>query len=141
MINARQSELLERQQQKILKVNFGRKTPYETCLLRSGLERLSDRRERLSRAFAFKTSCNPAFSHWFPESEPEENGHNLRRRARYKERFARTERLRNAPIYSFRRIVNVCDPPSPVFATVSCNFWYQKQEQILLKIMYWTLSQ
>ena len=54
--------------------------------------------------FATKSANDPAFAHWFPKN-------NARRSARrkeecYLEETARCDRLKNSPLYYFRRILN-----------------------------------
>ena len=38
----------------------------ELCLKRAGIEKLLDRRDRLSCNFAVKLAANPAFADWLP---------------------------------------------------------------------------
>ena len=51
-------------------------------------------------------SASHAFKEWFPKNVTDNPERHLRRVNVYKEKFAKTERLRRAPLYSFRRILN-----------------------------------
>ena len=53
--------------------------------------------------FAFKCANDPAFEHWFPKKN---TGRVTRSKEIYLEEQARSERLKNSPIYYFRRILN-----------------------------------
>ena len=57
--------------------------------------------------FAKKTRDNPRFDKWFPLNR--EITHDLRRREKYAVEFARHERLKRAPIYAMRRLLNDLD--------------------------------
>ena len=104
MLTANQSELLERQQRKILKAIYGWDVTYQDALDRSNIERLNRRRQGLVERFALRLSKNPRFSSWLPENE--NSAYVLRRTQKYQELPFRTERLRRAPLYSFRRVLN-----------------------------------
>ena len=104
MINEAQSTAIERLQSIALKIIWGWNKSYQTCLEESGLERLDDRRWKALQQFAYKTSQNERYQHWFPLNE--ETHHDLRKREKYKINFARHERLRRAPIYAMRRLLN-----------------------------------
>ena len=107
MLTAAQSEALERQQRKILKVIYGWDVSYELALARSGLDRLNARRCVLAERFAVKLAHNHWFSSWLQRSIAVP--YTLRATIKYKEFPFRTERLRHAPLYSFRRILNNLD--------------------------------
>lgn len=62
------------------------------------------RRLEIVKKFAVKTSQNPRFKSWFPEHEPYQ--YELRVKRKYKEERAKTERLKNNPIFMMRRILN-----------------------------------
>ena len=104
MLTKTQSNQLERMQRKVMKIIFGFDTSYERCLSRAGIDSLSYRRQQLCERFALKTARNPAFAHWFPESRPSEYA--IRSVKKYREFPARTKRLRAAPLYMFRRMLN-----------------------------------
>lgn len=100
-----QIKVLERLQANALKTIYGWEKSYSTVLRLSGLKKLSDRRREATERFARKTEQNPRFSQrWFPRRQ--ETGHGLRRQDAYREDLARHERLKNAPMYRMRRILN-----------------------------------
>ena len=98
------SESLERQQRKILKIIFGFDTSYKRALELAEIERLDVRRSDLRERFVIKLAKNPRFSEWLPCNET--TVYSLRYVSKYTELPFRTERLRGAPLYSFRRILN-----------------------------------
>ena len=104
MITATQALALERMQANALKTIYGWHNSYTTCRRLSGLPTLAERRFVNCKNFAMKTAENERFRHWFPRNE--DCGHDLRRREKYRLDFARHERLRNAPIYYMRRMLN-----------------------------------
>ena len=104
MLSKKLSELLERQQRRILKIIYGFDLSYEKALERAGIERLDARRSVLRERFVVKLSRNNRFSEWFPVNETPV--HALRYVLKFVEKLFRTERLRGAPLYSFRRIMN-----------------------------------
>ena len=71
----------------------------------AGVTTMRDRREALVAKFAWKCANDPALDHWFPKK-------NTRRSTRrggdeiYLEERARCERLKNSPLFYFRRILN-----------------------------------
>ena len=82
---------------------YGYDLTYEELLDKSGLEKLSDRRERLFNNFADKMSTNLNYSANFPLNE----GERVTRGTKiYKEFHARTDRLYNSPLYAMRRYLN-----------------------------------
>ena len=104
MLTDGQIRELERLQAIALKTIWGWDNSYEKCLEMSGLATLEDRRTTAIRDFAIKTSMNPRYGNWFPRNESGQ--HDLRRQETYKINFARHERLKRAPIYAMRRILN-----------------------------------
>ena len=104
MLNKHQSELLERHQRKFLKTIYSWDVSYEQALKRSGLDRLDIRRSNLIERFAKKLSVNERFSDWFPLLP--ETGYPTRASQKYQEFPFRTEWLRGAPIYTYRRALN-----------------------------------
>ena len=103
MLSRTQSEALEKQQRKILKIVYGYDVSYGQALERSGLDLLDYRRSALRERFVIKLSSNERFFEWLPIETPV---YELRKTAKYVELPFRTERLRAAPLYSFRRILN-----------------------------------
>ena len=110
MLTAAQSSALERQQRKILKVIFGWDQSYYSALASSVLERLDVRRTGLVERFAIRLAANPLLESWLPLNERSQ--HSLRSTQKYKEFGFRTERLRRAPLYSFRRVLNFLESES-----------------------------
>ena len=104
MLTETQSEALERQQRKVLKIIFGWDTSYAVCLERSGLEWLNNRRQAFVEKFVVKLSLNQRFGHWLPKNVVPQYA--LQTSQKYREYGFRTERLRRAPMYSFRRVLN-----------------------------------
>ena len=103
-LTATQAERLEHLQRIILKTIYGFGTSYREALQRSGLDRLSERRQQLCKSFAKKAEMNPRYSHWFPLNHSID--YDLRRTKKYKEELATTERRKNSPIFRMRRILN-----------------------------------
>ena len=58
----------------------------------------------LAEKFALKAELNPAFKAWFPRVIP--SAYHLRAQKLFKEFPTRTERLRSAPIYMYRCLLN-----------------------------------
>ena len=104
-LTADQSEGLERLQRTSLKNIYGVNKSYRECLELSGIERLDLRRERLFRAFAEKCYASERFTErWFPP--PTRSGYSLRKEDRVEEKFAACDRLKNAPLYRMRKVLN-----------------------------------
>ena len=101
MLTAEQNEDLERLQAQSLKIIYGFNQSYRTVLELSGLEKLESRRERAIEKFAVKT-LHSQYSHWFPRNE----NRTSRVSKKYKEEYARCERLKNTPIFYMRRVLN-----------------------------------
>ena len=104
MLTKSQAEDLEKMQRRVLKVIYGHKTSYRDALSKAGIPTMSDRRASICERFANKTSASPQWSRWFPLN-PEQN-YNLRRKQKFKEFHANTERLYRSPLYTMRRSLN-----------------------------------
>ena len=105
MLTDEQSEKLEQLQQRALKIIYGTNIGSSERLERSGLQELRIRRENMFVKFAIKCSKNPKIKDsWFPLAE--ENNYNLREVTKYREEIARTDRLKNSPIYRMRKRLN-----------------------------------
>ena len=104
MLTEGQVREIERLQAIALKTIWGWDKSYEKCLSLSGLATLEERRTTAIRDFAIKTSMNPRYENWFPRNE--RGQHDLRRQEHYRINFARHERLKRAPIYAMRHILN-----------------------------------
>ena len=104
MLTRTQSDQLERQQQKILKIIYGWDESYDRALARAGIDDLLVRRNTLIERFALKLEGNDRFASWFPVQA--ESGYPIPASQKYQELPFRKERLRDAPIYRFRRVLN-----------------------------------
>lgn len=104
-LSAEQSDALEKLQRTTLKMIYGFDCPYSQCLEKSGLKRLDERREELMIKFTKKAYASSRFGQrWF--EKPEEKKYGLRKESKVVEEFANRDRLRNAPIFRMRRIIN-----------------------------------
>ena len=105
MLNKSLSNQLEKMQNKALRIIFGYEKSHEELLALSGLPPLQERREILLESFCKKLYSNPRFKRqWLGERIFE--GPGLRRQKIVKEKFARTNRLFNSPLYTIRRKIN-----------------------------------
>ena len=107
LLTKMQSDALEKQQRKILKIVYGYEVSYRVALGQSSLDRLDHRSSALRERFVIKLSNNERFSSWFPLNETP--AYSIRRPNKYVEFPFRTERLRVVPLYSFRCIMNFLD--------------------------------
>ena len=101
-----QDERLKRLQDHALKCIFG--TEKSTRKLRGlvGLTTLRERREGIVHKFAHKCTNDSAFDHWFPRNTARRSARNRREGNHYFEETARCERLKDSPLFYFRRILN-----------------------------------
>lgn len=101
-LTQQQSHALERLQIRALKNIYGYQHSYRSLLERTGLAKLSDRRE--SRTFAFASRCTTGrFARWFP---PNPRPRDTRRAPPFREDFARCRRLQRSPIFYMRKMLN-----------------------------------
>ena len=77
---------------------------YARALKKAGVDCLDIRRSELRERFIIRLANNPRFSDWLPLNETPVYA--LHYAAKYAELPFHTERLRAAPLYSFRRILN-----------------------------------
>ena len=98
-----QDERIERLQDHALKCIFGPELSARRLRGLAGLTTLRERREEIVKKFAIKSSNDPALAHWFPLREATRTTRNT---DIYLEERARCERLRNSPLFYFRRILN-----------------------------------
>ena len=88
-----------------MKIIFGFDKSYDELLEASDCEKLKDRRLRLIDRFLLKAVSNDRFNtRWFPKKTFIH--FDLRQERFYEEKFARTSRLYNSPLYFFRRRLN-----------------------------------
>ena len=104
LLNIRQTEELESIQRRALKAVYGYDRSYRTILSSENIPTMKARRAELLLNFAEKTARNPRFAPWFPLKP--DTGYETRRRPKYLEFTARTERLNKSPIYEMRRLLN-----------------------------------
>ena len=104
LLTQEDSEALERLQRMALKNIYGIKVPYQKCLELSGLQRLDGRRSEQLLAFAQRAQENSRFSHWFTRKEASVYG--LRKEKKFVEEFASRDRLKNAPLFRMRQLLN-----------------------------------
>ena len=106
MLTGEMTDVLEKCQQKALKIVYGFDVRYDDALIKSGLQRLSVRREKLFENFAMKMSRSVRFSEkWLPQYDTESQ-RNLRNTKKYIEFQSKTTRLYNSPVFKMRRILN-----------------------------------
>ena len=117
MLSKKQENDLEMLQKKCLRCIYGYNKSYDELLKESGLEPLKTRRERAFLKFAKNSANNPIYAHWFKLNP---NQTSQRCPKIYEERFARTSRLYNSPLFSMRRILN--NTPDDDNAPVRQNF-------------------
>ena len=98
-----QDERLERLQDHALKSVYGTERSARKLRGDAGLVTLRERRENIVKKFAIKCANDPAFDHWFPKRQVNRV---TRNNDLYLEEKARCERLKNSPLFYFRRILN-----------------------------------
>jgi hypothetical protein len=103
-LTGEQGEQIEKLQAQSLKIIYGFDKSYRAVLELSGLQRLDDRRKNAALNFARK-SLEGNYSHWFPLNETGRSRSSLK----YREDYARCDRLKNSPIYYMRRLLNEQD--------------------------------
>ena len=105
LLTDEQSEALERMQRQSLKTIFGWKVAYSTCLERAGIETLRQRRETLFNNFTHKAYESDRYNaRWFTPHQ--KSSYALRREDLVVQKFAHRDRLKNAPCYKMREIIN-----------------------------------
>ena len=97
MLTKQQENALEIVQKKCLRCIFGYNKSYDELLAESELEPLKVRRSAAFLKFARKASDNPIYARWFKKNQ---NLTTLRNPKTYEEKFARTNRLYNSPLYA-----------------------------------------
>ena len=104
MLTEQQSAIIERMQRRSLKTVYGHRVSYDNALEKSGLKTMLQRREDICDKFVSKCVRNTLWDHWFPLQQAP--SYDLRRKRRYLEEWAHTDRLYRSPIYSMRRLLN-----------------------------------
>ena len=103
MLTDKEDEQLERLQATALRYIFGFGIPYRELREMASLKTLRARRIELCDKFANKCLRSERFGHWFPLHEQTRVS---RSRQKFKEEFARCDRLKNSPLYYMRRRLN-----------------------------------
>ena len=100
-----QTIVLERLQAKALKAIYGFDPSYRELMERANLTTLRARREERELKFALKCSVSRRFNKWF-QLRTLDTERETRYKPRYEEKFARTARCYNSPLFSMRRRLN-----------------------------------
>ena len=100
-----QEELLERLQDHALKCIYGGEKSARKLRSIAGIQTLRERRIELCKKFAAKCARDPVFARWFPERTGRRSGR-TGKNEQYLEERARCERMKNSPVYYFRRLMN-----------------------------------
>ena len=104
LITSSDSTEIERLQMQALKTIFGWRLSYRVLLEKSGLERLSIRREAAFNLLAKQMSESARYADLFPLNPDRRGG--LRNREKFKIYPATTNRFQNSPLNSMRRYLN-----------------------------------
>ena len=104
LITDEQDQIIERLQSKALKCIYGPKIPYAKMREMAEVTTLRQRRMEACDRFAQKCADSPRFSKWFPKNVSRRSGRG--NPDIYLEEFARCDRLKNSPIFYFRRRLN-----------------------------------
>ena len=99
-------EDLERVQKNALRIILQNKyKSYEKSLVKLGMERLEDRREKLCLNFAKKCIKNPKTAHMFPLNK---KAHNMKTRnpEKYQIQHALNDRLKCSPVIYMQNLLN-----------------------------------
>ena len=102
LLTEQQSDNLERLQKSALRIIYGFGKEYSEIIELAGIPTLKARRIIAFENFARNISRNERYN-WFPLDEGERS---TRQKKKYKEMFARTDRLYKSPLYSKRRFLN-----------------------------------
>ena len=131
LLSQEQSDLIDRQQSRALKLIYGFDKTTTEVLALTGLDPLSLRRSKAVDRFALKLVDSPRYGHWFPELPPERS--RSRNSKKYMETYAKTSRLYNSPIFYMRRRLNeLADIPNarsrvrPRDPSPRCDFIYDE---------------
>ena len=104
MLTAGMADEIEYVQKRACKLIFGWDAKYDQLVSSGRIETLEERTKKLTLNFAKKCLKNPRFKTWFVEKNY--SNLNLREERRFEELFARTERLKNSPLFYMRRALN-----------------------------------
>jgi hypothetical protein len=98
------SEELERLQKMTMHTIYGHDKSYKCILEENQIQTLKERREEMFEKFCLKLEKNQRYNDWLPKQTF--THYDLRKELVYEEKFARTARLYNSPLYSVRRKLN-----------------------------------
>ena len=105
MLTSTMADTIERLQLRAMKVVFGINVSYATVLRETNVEKLSSRRKTLLDKFANKIKNNPRYrDRWLPPAR--DNQYDIRKKKIFLEEHAKTDRLRNSPLFTIRRLLN-----------------------------------
>ena len=105
LLNDEQDQIIERLQSKTLKCIYGPKIPYAKMRQMADVPTLRQRCIDACDRFDEKCIDSPRFTKWFPLNDRERRS-NRGAGEKYLEEFARCDRLKNSPIFYFRRRMN-----------------------------------
>ena len=105
MITDEQDQILERLQSQALKIIYGPGIPYAKMREAAGVNTLRQRRIEVADKFASKCASSGRFSRWFPLRQQGRAG-NRATGEKYREDYARCDRLKNSPLFHMRRRLN-----------------------------------
>ena len=103
MLTDKEDEQLERLQATALRYIFGFGIPYRELREKAARKTLRARRIDLCDKFANKCPLNDRIKHWFPLQAQARASRNP---LKFKEEFARCDRLKNSPLFYMRRRLN-----------------------------------
>ena len=103
ILSKSQDDEIENIQKRCLRCMYRYDKTYSQLLEESKLETLRVRRAKAITKFARNSLSNPVYTGWFPANC---NRKSNRMSKKFEERFARTNRLYNSPIYAYRRNLN-----------------------------------
>ena len=103
MLTDVQDQLLERAQIGALRAIFGYKSTATELRQAANVTTLRERRIQFTDKFAEKCASSERFKHWFPLADGRRSGRNS---DKYKEFFAKNDRLKNSPLFYMRRRLN-----------------------------------
>ena len=107
MMSKEDEKRMEDCQKMAFRIIYGFEMTYEEMLEKSGTQKLIDRRETLFKKFCVKMAASDRFStKWLPLRNTEDDSVTLRKRKKYIEFNAKTNRLYNSPLFKMRRVLN-----------------------------------
>ena len=109
MISQIQEEKIVKLKRDIFKIIYGFDRSYKDILEEECLDTLRERRQKLFDDYVLKSAKNDRYrDRWFPTKTFEHA--DLRKERIYVEKYARTDRLMNSPLYQMRKRLNEIGP-------------------------------